>query len=896
MSKKSFFFSGKMFAVMPLVFTGLFAIMFLLHKETALSDFGQLMQTVPAIRNFGMDTAYKMQDIWTKYGVFVGIGIALIGLIFSLIFALILKIFKLGRFNFSIPLALILGFLPFVLFGHNLIFESARGTAVSGSIVIFLGYPLWYAGLIFSGILVLILIWSFLNKNRQKIGNLIILFASLSVLSGCDWLSAFTAITCEISSDSPHCYQEAAVGSGEEEDCEKIPQKAEFQGYGSNPPKDKCYLMIASNKGDPTVCDSVQGGMMSYSPEECMEGAMEGNSPDICKDSPDENKCRNLYGQKTGNCGEGYVFNSENQNCEKGSGDPECADPTFTSQCNGSHSLLICQNGKKSITSCEFGCFEAACRISAGPTDLPQEEVVPPKEEVTTEQPTEETDQNKEEEKGEEKEDDQKEEKKCECSENEICQEGKCVINPNACSSDNDCDEDKKCLNKACVTKESECIFREDCAKDFLCENNKCVAMPACKKGDKICISNGLLEHCDDGKIIQTECTFGCENAKCLTKEEKEKQDKEKEKELACKQGYSKCISDTTLEVCEDGNKTETMCEFGCKSNQCKETDEKCTGWQKWNPFCSEADDDIEDKVKDDLNTIGDAVGGKYMELLEEAIENEKDPAKLLGLEKYKEFLEKAGGTMEEIETSVESLKELKRIFIDAYDPSMDINKMPVDKILKKGLFERISDSVFGGPKTEAGLEMAEAEDSLAVYEAMLKRQAEIDFLMKSKMGRLGEVVTSKVQDKMVGELKDKAEEIAKNVAGDAMIAVSVVDYALTSFQDEAKKQMFVGLARAYNRRRADLEKQYPDMENEAIHSLAVTQIKDMPYEDAKGLTFIKYGNLVENPDCQDSSNPLCIDNRVFWTAMEKTYEHSHRHELSDRFIQQIDRKLEESK
>jgi len=31
----------------------------------------------------------------------------------------------------------------------------------------------------------------------------------------------------------------------------------------SNPPKDKCYLMVAENTGDLSACDKIKGGLMS---------------------------------------------------------------------------------------------------------------------------------------------------------------------------------------------------------------------------------------------------------------------------------------------------------------------------------------------------------------------------------------------------------------------------------------------------------------------------------------------------------------------------------------------------------------------------------------------------------------------------------------------------------
>ncbi len=285
-------------------------------------------------------------------------------------------------------------------------------------------------------------------------------------------------------------------------------------------------------------------------------------------------------------------------------------------------------------------------------------------------------------------------------------------------------------------------------------------------------------------------------------------------------------------------------------------------------------DDDIESKVEGDLNTIKDAATGKYMELLEAAIESEEDDAKKLGLEKYKEFLEKSGEQLEEIQANIETLKEIKKIFLDAYDPSMDIDKMSVSKILDHGLFDKIKERLVGSdPPTER----SKAEDALSVYEAMLKRQGDIDYLQKGRMDRLKDVVVSKAKDKVTSELKDKVTGIVEGVAGTAFSAVGIIDNALTSFREEAQKEMFVGLAAAYNRQRQSIEQSNPGLSKEEIHARTMANVKANPYEDVPNAGFIKYGNILENKDCNDESNPLCIDNRVFWTAMDKAYQYSNK-------------------
>jgi len=142
------------------------------------------------------------------------------------------------------------------------------------------------------------------------------------------------------------------------------------------------------------------------------------------------------------------------------------------------------------------------------------------------------------------------------------------------------------------------------------------------------------------------------------------------------------------------------------------------------------ADEDIESKVEADLNTMKDAATGKYMELLTQSIEDEEDDAKKKGLEAYKNFLEKGGETLETIQTTADQLAEIKKIFLDSYDPSMDIDKMPVNKLLDPGLFDKIKSRIFGEDEQDA---RGKAEDSLTVYEAMLKRQTDIDFLQTER-------------------------------------------------------------------------------------------------------------------------------------------------------------------
>lgn len=276
------------------------------------------------------------------------------------------------------------------------------------------------------------------------------------------------------------------------------------------------------------------------------------------------------------------------------------------------------------------------------------------------------------------------------------------------------------------------------------------------------------------------------------------------------------------------------------------------------------------DKVKEDLKSIGDVGTSGYMQLLDWDIEHETDPDRLAGLQNYKEFLESSSGTLEDLSTTFDRLQELKKLFIDSYDPKDSIENMSAKDILSKGAFDRMKDRIFGEDPPTA---RSQAEDALTVYEKMLEQQKDNDFMQQGRLGRVSETLIGQAKDKVTGDLKESVEDIAKTVAGDAFAVVGIVDHALSSFQEAAQKEMFVGLAAAYNRQRDSLVQAHPDWSAEQLHAATVAGVKANPYEDVPNAGFVKFGNILENGDCKDAgSNPLCIDNRVFWTAMDKTY------------------------
>lgn len=97
---------------------------------------------------------------------------------------------------------------------------------------------------------------------------LILIFLSLSLTSCDSVLSWVWNLMCSRLPDSDHCYQFTAVQSWSPDACDKI-KWTKFKDSWSNPPRDKCYLTIAQNKEDYTICSKIQWWPMSYTKSEC---------------------------------------------------------------------------------------------------------------------------------------------------------------------------------------------------------------------------------------------------------------------------------------------------------------------------------------------------------------------------------------------------------------------------------------------------------------------------------------------------------------------------------------------------------------------------------------------------------------------------------------------------
>ena len=311
-------------------FAGFFTFFFFSKKAGLEKEFLAACAKVPSIRDFNSGLPAKAITIVNTYGKFTGIGLGLLAFIISLIFLGILKVVRLAKFSLANMLIIFIIYGGYLALAIELIHFEVRYTVLAISIIFFAGYPLYsatIATLIF--IFVIYLLSMIFGKKKssyakaspsaramggktedkdvakksdtekntiapEKIiaaGILAVAFSfTLSGLIG--WLEGDT---CDINTD-PHCNQGAAVDQGDDTDCAKIKQPADFKSVGSNPPKDKCYLMIAENTDNFDACDKIQGGMYSYTREECILDTAEANQ--------DPAGCQKLTGGDKTQCAE----------------------------------------------------------------------------------------------------------------------------------------------------------------------------------------------------------------------------------------------------------------------------------------------------------------------------------------------------------------------------------------------------------------------------------------------------------------------------------------------------------------------------------------------------------------------------------------------------------------
>jgi len=212
-------------------------------------------------------------------------------------------------------------------------------------------------------------------------------------------------------------------------------------------------------------------------------------------------------------------------------------------------------------------------------------------------------------------------------------------------------------------------------------------------------------------------------------------------------------------------------------------------------------------------------------------------------------------------------------------DPENDIEKMDDTQIVKDRLGEKVGNLVdklkFWNVK-DTSAEKQE-DQQLRFYQRMLERQEGIDKQLSVREMNL-ENTEEKIADVVVEKGADLAkekviEELFGEAAGHATKAATIVlGEALNTVKKEAQSEEFRGLVKAYDDGMAEeLGKAGGNVDK--AHEAVVKKLMQDPYSYASGDSFAKYGNLIENKDC-DGSNPHCLNKEVFWKSMKKSYKY----------------------
>lgn len=304
------------------------------------------------------------------------------------------------------------------------------------------------------------------------------------------------------------------------------------------------------------------------------------------------------------------------------------------------------------------------------------------------------------------------------------------------------------------------------------------------------------------------------------------------------------------------------------------------------------SDPDLEKQLKGLETKRGDMIGvmtkdnkAEYdrqsdpmnQEIIGDFAVGEIDSATKNKLVSFNERLKAQGLTM-----TKDQYEAFKDYFKFVNDPENDIEKMSDSQIVKDRWNEKVGNVVdamkfWNSNNTK---EEEAVDQQLRFYERMLERQAAILKNMSEKQqdfDRNMDMITGAVKNKAQDEVKDAIIEglfgsMTKTTVG---VTTAVLGEAIDTVKAEAKSAEFRGLVRAYDSGMAEELSKFGGDVNRA-HAEVVKKLSADPYTYAGGNSFAKYGNLLENKDC-DGTNPHCINRDVFWKAMKKSYSYQHK-------------------
>lgn len=232
---------------------------------------------------------------------------------------------------------------------------------------------------------------------------------------------------------------------------------------------------------------------------------------------------------------------------------------------------------------------------------------------------------------------------------------------------------------------------------------------------------------------------------------------------------------------------------------------------------------------------------------------------------------------------SPEEYKSLSDVLAYKNDPKNDIENMDESELLKLRWNEKLGDAVDSLKFWNSNPTPAEKkyDEQLFFYQRMLERQAAIEKGLTEKQQdfeRNADAVKDYIKDQAIEAVTDEAKKAAFGELLDLVDSpasapvTAILGEAIDTVKKEAQSAEFRGLVRAYDKG-MDEELAKAGGNVDKAHAAVVANLGNDPYMYEDKNTFAKYGNILENKDC-DGSNPHCIQRDVFWKAMKKSYKY----------------------
>lgn len=235
---------------------------------------------------------------------------------------------------------------------------------------------------------------------------------------------------------------------------------------------------------------------------------------------------------------------------------------------------------------------------------------------------------------------------------------------------------------------------------------------------------------------------------------------------------------------------------------------------------------------------------------------------------------------------SEKEYKAIRDMLAYKNDPKNDIENMSDREIVKLRWDEKIGTGVdylkfWNSNKTESEKKY---DEQLLFYSRMLEKEEAVQKGLNDRQqdfDRNYEKLKETIKDKIYSTAVDAAKEAVLGELGDLISSpaeapvTAVLGEAIDTVKKEAKSAEFRGLVRAYDLgMKEELAKAGGDVEK--AHAAVVENMQKDPYTYEDKNTFAKYGNILENKDC-DGTNPHCVKKDVFWKAMKKSYKYQNK-------------------